>query len=128
VGPAPAAAAVILAGLAALVATALRLGPSLPEVARRERQARGAGSRLVLGMARWSVAGASLLVVAVLVAGHRLDLSLQAAPFGAAVAVAVLLLGMGATFAGRLSTRWRLLVGGGTLILAVAATVLVAAS
>src|SRR5918999_5732576 len=85
VGPAPAAAAVILAGLAALVATALRLGPSLPEVARRERQARGAGSRLVLGMARWSVAGASLLVVAVLVAGHPLHLSLQAAPLGAAV-------------------------------------------
>jgi hypothetical protein len=128
VGPAPAAAAVILAGLAALVATALRLGPSLPEVARRERQARGAGSRLVLGMARWSVAGASLLVVAVLVAGHRLDLSSQAAPFGAAVVVAVVLLGGGATFAGRLSTRWRFLVGGGAFTLAVAATVLAAAS
>jgi hypothetical protein len=128
VGPVPAAAAAILAGLAALAATALRLGPSLPGVARRERQARGAGSRLVLGMARWSVAGASLLVVAVLVAGHRLDLSSETAPFGATVVAAVVLLGVGAAVAGRLSTRWRFLVGGGAFLLAVAAAVLAAAS
>jgi hypothetical protein len=126
VGPAPAAAAVILAGLAALVATALRVGPSPRERARRGRQARGAGSRLVLGIARWSVAGGSLLVVAMLVAGHRLDLSSETAPFGAALVAAVVLVGAGAAIAGRLSTRWRFVLAGGAFIMAAAAAVLAA--
>jgi hypothetical protein len=117
VGPTLVAVAVGVAALAALVAAALRLGPG-PDPVRREGQNRGAGGRLLRTLGRWAVAGATAMVVAALVAGHRLDATVEVAPFaGAAVAGAVVIgAAAGALRAAR--SGWRLVVAVGALVLA----------
>jgi hypothetical protein len=124
VGPAAAAIGLGLAALAALIAGAARL-PSEDHPRGRGLQARGAGASLLSALARWAVSGATALVVAVMVAGHRLDLSPSALSFAAAAVVASLLLGAGTAVLRRVSTRARLAVTGGALIVAAAAIALV---
>jgi hypothetical protein len=126
VAPVAAAASVVLAGLAAAVATALRIVPSTRVAPRRERQARGAATRLLSTIARWSVAGASALVVAALTAGHRLDASPAVLPFAGAAVVAVVLIGIATGVLGRRSPRGRAVVALGALAVAAAAAVLAA--
>jgi hypothetical protein len=126
VGPAAAGVAVALAGLAAVASGALRLGPAPEAAARRERQSRGAGTRLLGLFGRWALAGGTSLVVATLVAGHRLDASADALPFGGAVLVAAVLIGVGSSVFGRLSALWRALAAGAALLLAATAATLAA--
>jgi hypothetical protein len=124
VGPTAAGAAVAAAAVAALVATALRLGGVPPDAVRREGQARGAGPRLLRTVARWSVAGATAIVVAALVAGHRLDASARTAPFVAAAVVASVVIGVFSALVRRLRFGGRLAVAGAALIVAGGAIVL----
>jgi hypothetical protein len=126
VGPTAAAVAVGLAGVAAVASGALRLGPAPEPSARRERQSRGAGTRLLGFVGRWAVAGGTSLVVATLVAGHRLDASPDALPFAGAVLVAAVLFGVGSSIFGRMSTRWRTVAAGAALLLAATAATLAA--
>lgn len=126
VGPTAAAVAVGLAWVAAVASGALRLGPAPEATARRERQSRGAGTRLLGLLARWALAGGTSLVVASLVAGHRLDASPDALPFAGAVLVAAVLIGVGSSVFGRLSTRRRTAAAGVALLLAATAATLAA--
>ena len=126
VGPSAAAVAVGLAGMAAVASGALRLGPAPEPSARRERQSRGAGTRLLSILGRWALAGGTSLVVATLVAGHRLDASLDALPFAGAVLAAAVLTGAGSSVFGQLSTRWRTAAAGVALLLAATAATLAA--
>jgi hypothetical protein len=117
IGPTLAAVAVGGAALAAVVAGSLRLGPD-PEPARREGQSRGAGGWLLRTLGRWSVIGATTLVVAALVAGHRLDATAGAVPFAAAAVGAAVIIGIVAgTLRGR-RAGLRLAVAAGALALA----------
>lgn len=126
VGPAAAALAVGLAGVAAVASGALRLGPAPEPLERREGQSRGAGTRLLGLLGRWAVAGGTSLVVAALVAGHRLDASADALPFAGAILVAAVLIGIGSSMFGRLSARWRTAAAGAALLLAATAATLAA--
>jgi hypothetical protein len=123
-GPVPVAVGLGLAALVAVVAGALRLTPEHGTI-RRGRQARGAGASLLSSLARWSVSGASALVVADLVAGHRLDLGPSALPFAAAAAVASVLLGAAAGLLREASPRAHLVVSLGALVVAGGALALV---
>jgi hypothetical protein len=110
--------ALVLAGLAtaALVVTAtgaLRL-PPLPVRGRQvgAPKAPGAAAALLIRLSRWALAGATAMVVSVLVAGRELEpLTSEAALIqgGAAVAVAVVL-GALESVLRRLPDRWRTLV------------------
>jgi hypothetical protein len=113
-----------LGAAVALVAGALRLPPPAPSI-RRGRQARGAGASLLSALARWSAAGASALVVAVLIAGHRLDLAPSSVPFAAAAVVASLLIGAGGALFRGLGPRARLVVSLGGVTVAGGAAALV---
>ena len=127
VGPTWAAVAVGAAALAAAAAAALRLGSGTDPI-RRIRQSRVAGGWLLRTVARWSVAGSTALVVAALVAGHRLDASPGALPFvGAAVAASVIL-GLFAAALRGARPRWRLAVSVAALLVAGGAAVLVVVS
>jgi hypothetical protein len=126
VGPTAAGVAVGLAGVAAVASGALRLGPVPEQGARREQQSRGAGTRLLGLLGRWALAGGTSLVVATLVAGHRLDASADALPFGGAVLVAAVLTGVGSSVFGRRSPRSRTVAAGAALLLAAAAATLAA--
>jgi hypothetical protein len=126
VGPAAAGVAVGLAGVAAVASGALRLGPVPGRGPRREGQGRGAGSRLLGLLGRWALAGGTSLVVATLVAGHRLDASADALPFAGAVLVAAVLTGVGSSVFARLSPLWRTVAAGAALLLAAAAATLAA--
>jgi hypothetical protein len=117
VGPTIAAVAVGGAAVAALAAAALRLGLGDGPV-RREGQSRGAGGWLLRTVARWSVAGATAMVVAALVAGHRLDVSPSVLPFVGAAVAASGVLGLAAAALRRAPTRWRLAVAGTALVVA----------
>ncbi|MGH2767021.1 MAG: hypothetical protein ACRDKA_14105 [Actinomycetota bacterium] len=125
--PALAAAGLALAALAAVWAGAMRL-PSDEPVPRRGGQARGAGASLLSALARWAVAGATSLVVAVLVAGHRIDPSPAAVPFAAAAAIAAVLLGGSVAGARLLAPRRRPLLTAAALVVAAVAVVLVVAA
>jgi hypothetical protein len=113
-----------LGAAVALLAGALRLPPPASSV-RRGRQARGAGASLLSALARWSVAGASAFVVAVLVAGHRLDLAPSAVPFAAAAVAASMLIGAVGGLLRGLRPRAHLAVSLGAVVVAGGAAVLV---
>jgi hypothetical protein len=126
VGPTLGAVAIGVAAVVALAAGGLRLGSPPGETARRAGQGRGAGPRLLHALARWSVGGATALVVAALVSGHRLDASAATLPFvGAAVAAAVVIGGASALLnrlrpGGRaVAAAIALLMAGGAVALAV---------
>lgn len=127
VGPPLLALAVALAAVAALAASALRLGRA-PEPARREGQTRDAGARLLGTVARWAVAGGTALVLAALVAGHRLDASPEILPFVGAAAASAVLIGAGAAAFWRSSARWQATVAGAALLLAGTAVALAVAA
>jgi len=126
VRPTLGAVAIGVAAVVTLAAGALRLGSPPGETSRRAGQGRGAGPRLLHALARWSVGGATALVVAALVSGHRLDPSAATLPFaGAAVAAAVVIGGASALLS-RLRPGGRavaavvaLLLAGGAVALAV---------
>jgi hypothetical protein len=113
-----------LGAAVALLAGALRLPPP-PSWVRRGRQARGAGASFLSALATWSVAGASALVVAVLVAGHRLDLAPSAVPFAGAAVAASMLIGAVGALLRRLRPRAHLVVSLGAVVVAGGAAVLV---
>lgn len=104
VGPAPAAIGLIVAALVAVSTGALRVPPE-PSVLRREGQARRAGASLLFGISRWAAAGATSVLVAVMVAGYRLDPSLGVVGFALAAALASVLLGAVSAAAGGLPPR-----------------------
>lgn len=91
-GPAMAAVGLGVGAAVALAMGGLRVPPEPPAV-RRGGQARRAGASLLAAMARWAAAGATSVLVAVFVAGHRLDPSPGIVSFAAAAAVAAALLG-----------------------------------
>ena len=126
VGPVASAAAVVVGAVTALAASALRVGPPVAAVVRRGRQLRRAGPRLLVALGRWAVAGASTLLVATLVAGHRLDASADTLPFLGAAVVAAVVLGAAAAVLGRLPIRTRTLVAAGAAVLAAGAVALAA--
>jgi hypothetical protein len=126
VGPAAGAGAVIAGAAAALTASALRIGPPVPPVIRRGRQVRRAGPRILVTLGRWAVAGASALLVATLVAGHRLDLSVDTVPFFGAVVVAATAVGAGSAVLSRLPVAVRTVVAAGAVVVGVGAVVLAA--
>ena len=126
-GPAMAAAGLIVATLVLLASGALRL-PTVPPADRRGRGMRAtAGTTLLLRLCRWSVAGATSVLAGVLLAGGGLEpFSVDALlpAVGGAVGVAVAL---GAAIAGlsKVPERWQLAVPGVALILAGAAAAMV---
>jgi hypothetical protein len=127
VGPTSVAVAVAAAALAAVAAAALRLGSGTDPV-RRFRQSRVAGGWLLRTVARWSVAGSTSLVVAALVAGHRLDVSTGVLPFAGAAAVAAVVIGVLAAALRGTRPVWRAVLSGVALLVAGGAAVLVVAA
>lgn len=123
-GPTLAAAGLVLGAVIVLAMGALRVPPE-PTSFRRSGQARRAGASLLAALARWAAAGATSIVVAALVAGHRLDPSPEAIPFAAAAVVAAVLLGAGGLAAPMLAPRRVRILAGVALVLAAAAVALV---
>lgn len=123
-GPVPVAIGLGLAGLVAVLTGVLRLAPPADGV-RRGAQVRGAGGALVSSLARWSVAGASALLVADLVSGHRLDLAPSVLPFVAGAVAAAVLLGTAGALLRGLGPGPYLLIGLGALAAAGGALALV---
>ena len=123
-GPALAAAGVILGAAVALAMGALRVPPE-PDTLRRSGQARRAGASLVAAFARWAATGATAVVVAVLVAGHRLDPSPGLLVFAAAAGAAAALAGALGAWLRMLSPRRLPVLAGTALVLAAAAVALV---
>jgi hypothetical protein len=123
-GPGMAAVGLALGAVAAVAMGALRVPPE-PVALRRGGQARRAGASLLAAVARWAAIGATSVVVAVFVAGHRLDPSPGIVAFGAAAAGAAVLLGVAGAVLGILAPRRVSIVGGIALVLAGAAVALV---
>lgn len=117
-GPGPAAVALGVAGLVALVAGALRLAPSPDR--RQGARGPGAGSSLLLTLARWAAAGATALVVATPLAGRSLSPAVfevrGALVFIGAAALAAVLLGVAGAVIRRLRPGWRSATAGLTLL------------
>ena len=121
-GPALAAAGLIVGAVVALSIGSLRVPPEPSAVARR------AGASLLAALARWAAAGATAVLVAVLVAGHRLDPSAEVVGFAGAALVAAILLGAGGAVTRRFTPRRiRALVGVAVVVAAGAVALVVTA-
>ena len=120
-GPALVAVGLILGAVVALSTGSLRVPPEPPAVARR------AGSSLLAALARWAGAGATSMLVAVMVAGHRLDPSAGVVGFAAAAVIAAILLGAGGGAVRMLSARRARMVAGVALVAGAAAVALAVA-
>jgi hypothetical protein len=120
-GPVLAAVGLALGAVIVLVMGAIRVPPEPPTL-RRGGQARRAGASLLAALARWAATGATSVVVAAFVAGHRLDPAPGVIPFAVVGAVAAALLGGGGGAAARM------LAPRGVPILVVTALVLAAAA
>jgi hypothetical protein len=121
-GPVLAAVGLALAAVLVLVMGAIRVPP---QPLRRGGQARRAGASLLAALARWAAAGATSVVVAALVAGHRLDPSPGVIQFAVAAAVASVLLGGGGAAARMLAPRRVAILVVTALVLAAVAVALV---
>jgi hypothetical protein len=121
-GPVLAAVGLALAAVLVLVMGAIRVPP---QPLRRGGQARRAGASLLAALARWAAAGATSVVVAALVAGHRLDPSPGVIRFAVAAAVASVLLGGGGAAARMLAPRRVAILVVTALVLAAVAVALV---
>lgn len=121
-GPVLAAVGLALAAVLVLVMGAIRVPP---QPLRRGGQARRAGASLLAALSRWAAAGATSVVVAALVAGHRLDPSPGVIQFSVAAAVAAVLLGGGGAAARRLAPRRVAILVVTALVLAAGAVALV---
>ena len=118
-GPALVAVGLLLAAVVALSMGSVRVPPEPPAVARR------AGSSLLAALARWAAAGATVMLVAVMVAGYRLDPSAGVVGFAAAAVIAALLLGAGGGAVRMLSVGRPWIVVGAALLVGVTAVALV---
>jgi hypothetical protein len=123
-GPAMAAAGLAVGGAVALAMGALRVPPE-PGPARRGGQARRAGASLLAALARWAAIGATSVVVAVMVAGHRLDPSPGLVLFAASAAAVAALIGALGAWLRMLAPRRLPALAGVALALAAAAVALV---
>lgn len=123
-GPVLAAVGLALAAVLVLVMGAIRVPPQPPTL-RRGGQARRAGASLLAALARWAAAGATSVVVAALVAGHRLDPSPGVIQFAVAAAVAAVLLGGGGAAARMLAPRRVAILVVTALVLAAVAVAMV---
>ena len=121
-GPVLAAVGLALAAVLVLVMGAIRVPP---QPLRRGGQARRAGASLLAALSRWAAAGATSVVVAALVAGHRLDPSPGVIPFAVAAAVAAVLLGGGGAAARMLAPRRVTILVVTALVLAAVAVAMV---
>jgi hypothetical protein len=121
-GPVLAAVGLALAAVLVLVMGAIRVPP---QPLRRGGQARRAGASLLAALSRWAAAGATSVVVAALVAGHRLDPSPGVIQFSVAAAVAAVLLGGGGAAARMLAPRRVAILVVTALVLAALAVALV---
>jgi hypothetical protein len=122
--PALAVLGLALGAVIVLVMGAIRVPPE-PTTLRRRGQARRAGASLLAALARWAATGATSVLVAVFVAGHRLDPSPGVIRFAAAAAAAALLLGAGGAVTRMLAPRRAPVLAGVALVLAAAAVALV---
>jgi hypothetical protein len=122
--PALAAVGLVLGAVVALSMGSLRVPPE-PIAVRRSGQVRRAGASLLASLARWAAAGATALLVAVLMAGHRLDPSLGLFGFAATSGVIAVLVGAAGAALRMLGPRRGRAVVGAALILAAAAVALV---
>jgi hypothetical protein len=126
-GPALAAVGLAVAAAVALAMGALRIPPE-PTAVRRRGQARRAGASLLAALSRWAAIGATSVVVAVLVAGHRLDPSPGVLLFVLAAVVAAKLNGaLGAWFRMQAPRRIPVLAGIALVLAAAAAALVVTA-
>ena len=123
-GPALAAVGLAVGAAVALTMGALRVPPE-PTPAPRGGQARRAGASLLAALARWAAIGATSVVVAVMVAGHRLDPSPGLVLFVASAAAAAALIGALGAWLRMLAPRRLPALAGGALALAAAAATLV---
>jgi hypothetical protein len=123
-GPALAAVGLILGAVVAVAMGAIRVPPE-PTTVRRSGQARRAGASLLAALARWAAAGATSVVVAALVAGHRLDPSPGLIRFAVAAAGVAALLGAGGATVRMLAPRRVPILVGAAVVLAAAAVALV---
>ena len=126
-GPALAAAGLIVATLVVVGSGALRL-PTVPPADRRGRGMRAtAGTSLLLRLCRWSLSGATSVLAGVLLAGGGLEpFSADALLSAAAGALGVAVV-LGAAIAGlsKVPERWQLIVPGVALVLSGAAAAMV---
>jgi hypothetical protein len=123
-GPGPAAVGLILGAVVVVAMGAIRVPPE-PTTPRRSGQARRAGASLLAALARWAAVGATSVVVAALVAGHRLDPSPGLIRFAVAAAGAAALLGAGGAAVRMLAPRRVPILVGTAVVLAAAAVALV---
>ena len=111
-GPGLVVAGLVIAAAVTAATGGVRMAPPL-ERARRigAPRAPGAGTALLIRLARWALAGATAMVVAVLVAGRELDpLTSSGALVQAGVAAAAaVVLGSAESLVRRVPDRWRLL-------------------
>lgn len=130
VGPGMAAAGLVLAALALVAAGALRQAPEPGEEAGSE-----GGPALLVTLCRWSLAGATALTAAALLAGRGLGpaaadwpLRAEAAPLLGLAAAGAVVAGLARAGLFALPERRRWLAAPATLVLALAALILVAAA
>lgn len=123
-GPAMAAGGLAVGAAVALAMGALRVPPE-PAPARRGGQARRAGASLLAALARWAAIGATSVVVAVMVTGHRLDPSPGLVLFVASAAAVAALIGALGAWLRMLAPRRLPALAGVALVLAAAAAALV---
>lgn len=123
-GPVLAAVGLLLGAAIVMAMGAIRVPPE-PDATRRSGQVRRAGASLLAALARWATVGATSVVVAVLVAGHRLDASLGVLPFVLAAVVAAMLMGAAGATVRMLAPRRARILAVVALVLAALAVALV---